>query len=125
MRALVGGLGFLPVLPGSAVLTRGRWFCGRSWWRPGQAVGVLCVAWSVGFDLGPADQSGTMAPGIAAGIPSASEWPRGCNCIRGSHRRVSAATCSQAAIKPRFLYVLTVSLLFLYIAPHDTNQINP
>jgi len=50
MRALVGGLGFMPVLPGSAVLTWGR-CC--SWWRPGQAVGVLCVAWSVGFDLGP------------------------------------------------------------------------
>jgi hypothetical protein len=43
-----------------------------------------------------------MAPGIGAAIPSASEWPRGCNCVRGLHRRVSAANYSQAAIKPRF-----------------------
>lgn len=29
------------------------------------------------------DDLGTMAPGIGAGIPSASEWPRGCHCVRG------------------------------------------
>ena len=43
--------------------------------RPGQAMGFLCGAWSVGFDLGPADQGGTMAAGIAAGIPSAASGP--------------------------------------------------
>ena len=47
MRALVGGLGFLPVLPGSAVFAWARWFCGRSWWRPGQAA-MTWGAWRRG-----------------------------------------------------------------------------
>lgn len=52
MRALVGGLGFIRVLPGSAVLTWGRWFGGRSWW---------CLV--------------RMAGSIRAGIPSAASGP--------------------------------------------------
>ena len=72
--ALVNRRGFYAV-PGRWVLTWGRW---------------------------STDQGGTMAAGIAAGVPSASEWPRGCDCVRGLHRSVSAATCPQAAIKPRF-----------------------
>ena len=59
MRALVGGLGFMRVLPGSAVLTWGRWFCGRSWWRPGQAA----MTW------------GPWRRVIGAGIPSAASGP--------------------------------------------------
>ena len=43
-----------------------------------------------------------MAPGIAAGVPSASEWPRCCDCMRGLDKDLSAANYSQAAIKPRF-----------------------
>ena len=48
MRALVGGLGFIRVLPGSAGLTWGRWFCGRSWWRLGQAA-MTWEAWRRGL----------------------------------------------------------------------------
>jgi hypothetical protein len=40
----------------------------------------LVAPWSSCDDLG------TMAPGIAAGVLSASEWPRGCNCVRGLDR---------------------------------------
>jgi hypothetical protein len=53
MRALVGGLGFMPVLPGSAVL-------------PGPVL-QLVAPWSSCDDLG------TMAGSIGAGVPSASE----------------------------------------------------
>ena len=61
-------------LPGSGFFCLGGW-------RPGQAAGFLCGAWSVGFDLGPVaswwstDQGGTMAPVIGAGIPSAASGP--------------------------------------------------
>lgn len=37
----------------------------------------LVAPWSSCDDLG------TMAAVIGAGIPSASEWPRGCNCVMG------------------------------------------
>jgi hypothetical protein len=56
--ALVKRRGFYAV-PGRWVLTWGRWFGGRSW----------CCSWW------PADQGGTMAAGIAAGIPSAASGP--------------------------------------------------
>ena len=88
MRAQVDGVGL------------GRWSWCVTWERvfclgarrPGQAEGFLCGAWSVGFDLGPVvwwpvlvlqligpwsscDDLGTMAAGIAAGIPSAASGP--------------------------------------------------
>ena len=50
-----------------------------------------------------------MAPGIAQvgagdsrGCSERSEWPRGCDCMRGLDKDRSAANYSQAAIKPRF-----------------------
>ena len=76
-RALVKRRGFY-VVPGRWVLTWGRW---------------------------PADQGGTMAPGIAAGVPSASEWPRGCDCMRGLDKDLSAATRSPGCHKTPFPWV--------------------
>jgi hypothetical protein len=57
---------------------------------------------------------------IGAGIPSASEWPRGCDCVEGLHKGgykpSIPRTFPSHAQKPVSLYVLTVILLFLYIA---------
>jgi hypothetical protein len=108
MRAQVDGVGtgcgylVAAFLPGAGGLVAG----------PGAAAGGALVKrrsfyavpgrWVLTWGRWPADQGGTMAAGIAAGIPSASEWPRGCNCMRGLDKNLSAATCSQAAIKPRF-----------------------
>ena len=71
----------------------GRWVLT---WGPGAAGGRLIRA-------GPWRRVITqVGAGDSRGYSERSEWPRGCDCMRGLDKNLSAATCSQAAIKPRF-----------------------